>query len=182
MTGATDKDSVVLVDLGDAEVGLADKLDAHRRGLMHRAISVFIRNSRGALLLQRRADGKYHSGGLWANACCSHPWPSEAPADAARRRLAEEMGIDCALQPLFRTHYRAEVSDSLIEDEVVHVFGGRYDGPLEPDPAEVSEWRWISLPDLERDVQARPNQYAPWLHHYMRAHRVAIAQWFADAR
>ena len=179
MTGATDKDSVVLVDLKDGEVGIAGKLDAHRRGLTHRAISVFIRNAGGALLLQRRAEAKYHSGGLWANACCSHPLPAEKAADAARRRLAEEMGIDCALQPLFRTHYRAEVSDDLIEDEVVHVFGGRYDGPVKPDPAEVSEWRWASLPELERDLQARPKQYAPWLHHYVRAHREAIAQWMA---
>jgi isopentenyl-diphosphate delta-isomerase len=181
MTGAAAEDSVVLVDLKDSEVGLAGKLDAHRRGLTHRAISVFIRNSAGALLMQRRAAGKYHSGGLWANACCSHPLPAENAAAAAQRRLAQEIGIECALQPLFRTHYRAPVSGGLIEDEVVHVFGGRYDGPVKPDPAEVSETRWIGLPELDRDLQARPDQYAPWLHHYMRAHREAIAQWMAGA-
>lgn len=180
MNGSADKNSVVLVDSKDVEVGIADKLDAHRRGLTHRAISVFVRNTSGALLLQRRAGGKYHSGGLWANACCSHPLPAETAADAAERRLAEEMGIDCELRPLFKTHYRAKVSDGLIEDEIVHAFGGRCDGPVRPDPAEVSAWRWMSLPELERDLQARPNDYAPWLHHYMRTHRDAIAQWIAD--
>ena len=180
MKGATDRDSVILVDVKDVAVGTADKLDAHRRGLTHRAISVFIRNTDGALLLQRRADGKYHSSGLWANACCSHPLPAEDAADAARRRLSQEMGIDCALAPLFKTHYRAKVSDGLIEDEFVHVFGGRHDGPIDPDRAEVSEWKWISLPELERDMQTRPNAYAPWFLHYMRRHGEAIAQWMSD--
>jgi isopentenyl-diphosphate Delta-isomerase len=179
MTGATDRDLVILVDARDGEVGTADKLDAHRRGLTHRAISVFVRNSSGALLLQRRASGKYHSSGLWANACCSHPLPSEHTSDAARRRLAQEMGIDCALVPLFKTHYRADVSNGLIEDEFVHVFGGEYDGQVKPDPAEASEWKWMSLPELERDMRTRPDAYAPWFHHYMRAHREAIARWIS---
>jgi len=177
MTASTDNDSVILVDADDVAIGTAEKLDAHRRGLMHRAISVLVRNSRGEFLLQRRAAGEYHSGGLWANACCSHPLPDENAADAARRRLGQEMGIDCALTPLFKTHYRAGVSDQLTEDEMVHVFGGQYDGPAKPDPSEVSEWKWTTLSELERDMRTRPNAYAVWFRHYMTNHGDAIARW-----
>jgi isopentenyl-diphosphate Delta-isomerase len=177
MTTSTDADAVILVDAADAEVGTAEKLDAHRRGLRHRAVSVLVRNSEGALLLQRRSDGKYHSSGLWANACCSHPRPGESAALAARRRLVEEMGIDRALTPLFVTQYRAAVSDGLIENEVVHVFSATHDGPVKPDPAEVSEWKWISLTELEADMRARPELFAVWFRHYFAAHGAPIADW-----
>jgi len=175
--GATDADMVVLVDAGDAPLGTAPKLDAHRRGLKHRAISVLVRNAKGQMLLQRRAAGKYHSAGLWTNACCSHPRPGENAADTARRRLAEEMGVDCALESLFVTSYRAQVSDDLVEDEVVHVFGGAYDGPIAPDANEVSEWKWISLPDLEADQLAHSERYTAWFLHYMQANHRIIADW-----
>jgi isopentenyl-diphosphate delta-isomerase len=177
MTASTDNDSVILVDAEDVQIGTAEKLDAHRRGLKHRAISVLVRNGEGALLLQRRSAGKYHSSGLWANACCSHPLPGENAAVAARRRLGQEMGIDCALEPLFVTHYRAAVSDGLIEDEVVHVFGGTFDGPARPDPAEASEWKWATLAELKADMRARPQAYAVWFRHYLIAHAEPIAQW-----
>jgi isopentenyl-diphosphate delta-isomerase len=179
MTFATDNDCVILVDGSDAEVGTAGKLDAHRRGLTHRAISVLVRNAEGALLLQRRSAGKYHSSGLWANACCSHPLPGENAAVAAGRRLVEEMGVRCTLEPLFVTHYRAQVSDGLIEDEVVHVFGGFYDGPVHPNGAEVSEWKWITLAQLTSDVRGRPDNYAVWFRHYLAEHGDAIARWLA---
>lgn len=179
MTTSTDRDAVILVDAEDIQIGTAEKLDAHRRGLKHRAISVLVRNADGALLLQRRAEGKYHSSGMWANACCSHPLPGEASIDAARRRLKQEMGIDCGLTPLFKTHYRAQVSNGLIEDEVVHVFGGRYDGPAKPDPAEASEWKWITLEELEEDMRTRPNDHAIWFRHYLAEHRALIAKWLA---
>ncbi len=175
--GATDADMVVLVDAGDAPLGAAPKLDAHRRGLKHRAISVLVRNADGQMLLQRRAAGKYHSAGLWTNACCSHPRPGENAADTARRRLAEEMGVDCPLEPLFITSYRAQVSDDLVEDEVVHVFGGTHDGPIAPDASEVSEWKWMSLPDLTADQLAHPERYTAWFLHYMQAHRRVVADW-----
>ena len=181
MTVSTDNDSVILVDAADVQTGTADKLDAHRRGLKHRAISVLVRNADGALLLQRRAAGKYHSRGLWANACCSHPLPGENEAVAARRRLNQEMGVDCALMPLFVTQYRAVVSDGLIEDEVVHVFGGTFDGPVKPDPSEASEWKWITFADLKNDMRARPEIYAVWFRHYLTAHGELIAQWAAGA-
>jgi isopentenyl-diphosphate delta-isomerase len=177
MMASTDNDSVILVDGQDVQIGIAEKLDAHRQGLKHRAISVLVRNANGELLLQRRAAGKYHSSGLWANACCSHPLPGENVAEAARRRLSQEMGVDCALMPLFITHYRASVSDGLIEDEVVHVFGGRYDGAAKPDPAEVSEWKWIAHAELKDDMNLRPNAYAVWFRHYLAKHGELIAQW-----
>jgi isopentenyl-diphosphate delta-isomerase len=172
-------DCVILVDTGDVEIGTADKLDAHRRGLTHRAVSVLVRNRQGALLLQRRSAGKYHSSGLWANACCSHPFPGESAAVAAGRRILEEMGLECALEPLFVTHYRAEVSDGMIEDEVVHVFGGTYDGPIAPNPGEVSEWKWMTLAELKSQMQARPDHFAVWFRHYFAQHADAIAAWLA---
>jgi isopentenyl-diphosphate Delta-isomerase len=177
MTVSTDNDAVILVDSKDVQIGTAEKLDAHRRGLKHRAISVLVRNADGALLLQRRSAGKYHSSGLWANACCSHPLPGENEAAAARRRLDQEMGVDCALTPLFVTQYRSKVSDGLIEDEVVHVFGGKYDGPVKPNAAEVSEWKWITFADLERDLRIRPEHYAVWFRHYLAERGEAIAKW-----
>jgi isopentenyl-diphosphate delta-isomerase len=180
MTRSPDHDPVVLVDTDDVAIGTAGKLDAHRRGLKHRAISALIRNSAGELLLQRRATGKYHSGGLWANACCSHPYPDERPLDAARRRLKEEMGIACPLEPMFIVHYKAPVSGGLTENELVHVFGGSYDGPVAPDPAEVGEWRWLTLDALDRDMRARPEAYTVWFRKYFAEHHARIAAWLKD--
>lgn len=177
MTASTDNDPVILVDADDVAVGTAQKLDAHKRGLKHRAISALVRNSAGAFLLQRRNPAKYHSGGLWTNACCSHPLPGESTADAARRRLAQEMGIDCALEPLFVLHYKEPVPGGLIENEVVHVFGGRHDGPVRPDPAEVSEWKWVGFPELQADLRARPQSYTVWFRHYVDTHRDMLANW-----
>ena len=176
------RNNVILVDAGDIETGTAEKLDAHRRGLRHRAISVFIRNRAGALLLQRRHPAKYHSGGLWANACCSHPAPGESAAEAAPRRLREEMGIACPLEPLFTLAYRDDVSDGMVENEIVHVFGGWYDGPVQPDPTEVAETRWIGFDPLIVNVAENPNHYAVWFRRYLAAHGGVIAGWSALKR
>ena len=179
---AADNTLVVLVDPDDVAVGTADKLDAHRRGLKHRAISALVCNSAGEFLLQRRSAAKYHSGGLWTNACCSHPHPGESAADAARRRLAEEMGVTCELEPLFRFAYRAQVSDGLIEDEIVHVFGGLHDGAVAPDPAEVDGYKWIALGDLNADLRARPDAYTVWFRQYLDERGDAIADWIGNRR
>lgn len=171
------EETIVLVDTDDVPTGLALKSDVHRLGLRHRAISVLVRNASGELLIQRRSLAKYHSGGLWANACCSHPRPGEAALDAAHRRLSEEMGFDCPLEPLFKTHYRALLDNGFVEDEVVHAFAGAYDGPIAPDPTEVSAWRWVAFDALARDRRARPQAYAVWLQHYLDAHGDVIAGW-----
>jgi isopentenyl-diphosphate delta-isomerase len=178
----SDRDPVILVDADDVEIGTAEKLDAHRRGLKHRAISALVHNSAGEFLLQQRAAAKYHSGGLWTNACCSHPYPGESAADAAQRRLAEEMGVTCGLEPLFRFSYRAPVPGGLIEDEVVHVFGGRHDGPVRPDPAEVGAWKWMTMRDLDADLRARPDAYTVWFRQYVGTHGALIADWIAGRR
>jgi len=155
-------DDVIIVDPNDVAVGAAPKLDAHRKGLLHRAISVVIGDRRGRILLHRRAAGKYHSAGLWTNTCCSHPRPGERAIDAAVRRLAEEMGIVCPLVYMFSMNYRAEVSNNLVEHEIVHVFGGHFSGAPAPNPIEVSDWCWKPFSEVESDVDERPENYTVW--------------------
>jgi isopentenyl-diphosphate Delta-isomerase len=179
MTGSNDNDPVILVDANDVAIGTAGKLDAHRRGLKHRAISALVRNSKREFLLQRRNPAKYHSGGLWTNACCSHPLPDEPAAVASRRRLAQEMGITCDLEPMFVYQYNTPVPGGLIENEVVHVFGGQHDGAINPDPAEVSEWKWIGFDALAADMRARPDAYTVWFRQYVDRHGDMIADWLA---
>jgi isopentenyl-diphosphate delta-isomerase len=172
---------VVLVDDDDNAIGVAPKLRAHEEGLRHRAISVFVVNSRGELLLQRRHVGKYHSGGLWTNTCCSHPRPKEPVAPAAHRRLTEEMGFACPLRPLFVTSYRAQLSGGLIENELVHVFGGIYDGEVRPDPAEVDDLKWQSPEQIARDLAAHPQHYTVWFAKYVQEFMPAIEALASEA-
>ena len=166
---------VVLVDSDDALVRVLGKIEAHQRGILHRALSVSISDSNGRLLLQKRALAKYHSGGLWTNTCCSHPRPGEPVAAAANRRLMEEMGFDCPLTWLFRMQYRAVVSDGLIENEFVHVFGGRFDGVPTPDPGEVENWRWETIETIVDDMAHRPELYSIWFRRYVTEFRDALA-------
>lgn len=152
-----------MVDEHDREVGRAEKLQAHSNGgRLHRAVSVLIFNSRGEMLLQRRADGKYHSAGLWSNTCCTHPAPGEPPEAAARRRLREEMGFDAPLKESFQFIYRADVGGGLTEWEYDHVFTGIYEGRVNPDPAEVSDYRWVGLEELREDARRNPEKYTKW--------------------
>jgi len=176
-TESDDGDPILLVDANDVPQGVASKIEVHLRGLKHRALSVLVRNRTGDMLLHRRNPAKYHSGGLWTNACCSHPRPGEPAGEAARRRLAEEMGVHCEVRPLFIAQYRAAVSNGYIEDEVVHVFGGTYEGPIAPDPAEVSKWKWMPLAELAEDLMRRPERYTIWFRHYFREHYDVIAAW-----
>lgn len=169
------EERVLLVDAEDRPLGTAGKLEAHRRDLRHRALSVLLFDAAGRQLLQRRAAGKYHSPGLWSNACCSHPRPEEAPAEAAERRLFEELGVTCRLRPVAVTAYRRPVPLDLFENEIVHVFAGRCDGPLRPDPAEVAEVAWVEPAALKADVAAWPERYTVWFRLY------ATAPWFAAA-
>lgn len=153
---------VILVDEDDAEVGAEEKMRAHRAGLLHRAFSVFVFNARGEMLLQRRASGKYHSGGLWTNTCCSHPRPGEPTAGAARRRLREEMGLDCALEEAFAFVYRAELGPDLWEHEYDHVFVGRCEAEPRPDPEEVEGWRWATVEEVRREMAEEPEAFTVW--------------------
>lgn len=153
---------VVLVDEHDTRVGVAEKLEAHKRCLLHRAFSVFVFNARGELLLQRRADTKYHSGGLWSNTCCSHPRSDESISDAARRRLQEEMGFACHIQEVYAFIYSVAFDGGLCEHEYDHVCVGTYDGVVSPDPDEVSAYKWVSLDFLTRDIHEHPAVYTYW--------------------
>ncbi len=155
-------EQVILVNIMDREQGAMDKTEAHRLGKLHRALSVFVFNSAGELLLQRRAMEKYHSGGLWANTCCSHPRPGEAIEDAAVRRLEEEMGLRAPLTKLFSFVYKADLGNSMHEHEFDHVFIARTDTSPVPNPEEVMEWKWASPESISAGIDANPNEYTIW--------------------
>ena len=157
------EEKVILVDANDQEIGIAEKLIAHREGALHRAFSIFVFRSDGQLLLQKRAQTKYHSGGLWSNTCCSHPRPQEALEEAAHRRLTEEMGFDCALKEIFSLTYKAQLENDLWEHEYDHVFVGQYDGEPTPHPEEIDDWKWIDLGGVRKDIHNNPDRYTYWL-------------------
>lgn len=154
---------VVLVNERDEEIGTEEKLRAHQLRLMHRAFSVFLINSAGKILLQRRAEQKYHSAGLWSNTACGHPRPGEPVDAAARRRLREEMGVDCALAEVAPFTYCLAVTEELTENEFDHVFVGVWNGTPNPDPAEVAEWDWRAPEALARELQTHPDRFSRWL-------------------
>lgn len=153
---------VVLVDEHDREVGTMEKMEAHRVGRLHRAFSVLVFNSKGELLIQQRADSKYHSAGLWTNTCCSHPRPEESIQSASARRLLEEMGIDAEPQFAYKFIYRVELGEALVEHELDHVFKATYDGVPVTDPAEVQNWKFIAVDELLKDVARSPEKYTYW--------------------
>ncbi|MFT3825771.1 MAG: isopentenyl-diphosphate Delta-isomerase [Chitinophagaceae bacterium] len=159
-----DEQQVVLVNEQDEVVGIMEKIEAHRKAFLHRAFSVFIFNRKGEMLLQQRALQKYHSGGLWTNACCSHPLPDEAPIEAALRRLQEEMGFGAELHKIFDFIYRHEFDNGLTEYEFDHVFAGRYDGPVSPDNEEVKDYCYKPLNDIEESLLSHPQKYTAWFH------------------
>ena len=154
---------VVLVDQNDHEIGFEEKLKAHQQGLLHRAFSIFIINSKEEMLIQQRALKKYHSGGLWTNACCSHPRPGEKIEDAAHRRLQEEMGFDCQLTKAFDFVYKVHFEkDDIYEHEYDHVFFGKSDAIVKPDQNEVENFTWITLNKLTNEVKHHPERYTYW--------------------
>ena len=155
-------EDVVLVNADDTSIGTLSKLEAHRTGRLHRAFSVFIRDGDGRILLQRRANGKYHSGGLWTNACCGHPRPDEQTRAAAERRLEEEMGVRCELIRVSTFTYFADLDNGLVEHELDHVFIGTFSGDPVPDADEVSEWRWIDLQSLLEWIATDRQAFTAW--------------------
>lgn len=153
---------VVLVDQDDQKLGLMEKQQAHVAGLLHRAFSVFVFNSRGELMIQQRAASKYHSPTLWTNTCCSHPRDNETYEQAAHRRLEEEMGFDCELEYKFNFIYKAHLENDLIEHELDHVFIGTFDDEPKLNPDEVMAYRWVELDDLKKDMEKNPQNYTAW--------------------
>jgi len=154
---------ILLVDENDNIIGKGEKIKTHREGKLHRAFSIFVFNSKGELLLQKRGKSKYHSGGLWTNTCCSHQRDGEALEEAVHRRLKEEMGFDCELKEMFTFTYRIKFDNNLFENECDHVFIGNFDGEPTPNPEEVDEWKWVGLEELKNDMQKNPDNYTYWL-------------------
>ncbi|MBN2522039.1 MAG: isopentenyl-diphosphate Delta-isomerase [Bacteroidales bacterium] len=153
---------VILVDENDNQTGICGKMEAHTKALLHRAVSVFIINSKGEWILQRRAMDKYHSNGLWTNTCCTHPHPGESNIGAARRRLKEEMGIECDLTILFKFRYREKLDNGLTEHELDHVFFGITDDNPVINTSEVEEWEAVSYTKLHEDIVKNPSAYTYW--------------------
>lgn len=156
------KEEVILVDEQDQPTGVAGKMEVHEQGLLHRAFSVFIFNSKGEMLLQQRALEKYHSGGLWTNTCCSHPRPAEDTRAAAERRLKEEMGFRVPLEKVFDFLYKADFDNGLIEHEFDHVFVAEYDGPVEINKDEVMDYAYSPVRQIAMAMEADPGQYTAW--------------------
>ena len=161
---------VVLVDENDKEKGVMEKQQAHLEGVLHRAFSVFIFNSKNELLLQQRAHEKYHSANLWTNTCCSHPRPGEKVHDAATRRLYEEMGLKCDLKEVFSFVYKAKLDRELTEHEYDHVFVGITDETPVADAREVAAWRYINIGDLAQEIKLSPEKYTAWF-------KICFHQW-----
>jgi isopentenyl-diphosphate delta-isomerase len=156
------KDSIILVNEKDEVVGSMAKMEVHKRGLLHRAFSVFVFNNKGELLLQQRAVTKYHSGGLWTNACCSHPAPGENTRESAERRLEEEMGFAIPLKKIFEFTYKTAFGNGLTEYEYDHVFLGEYNGQLQPNADEVQDYRFSSIEAIKTSIMQQPEMYTSW--------------------
>ena len=156
------QEQVILVDSNDTETGVMEKMEAHRKARLHRAVSVFIVNSKGDWLLQRRALGKYHSNGLWTNTCCSHPKPGESSIDAAHRRLMEEMGMKAKLRELFHFIYKEPLDNELTEYELDHVFVGISDDEPNINTDEVLSWKYVNYQTLKQDIAENPENYTVW--------------------
>ena len=158
------QEEVILVDELDKPLGVMEKMEAHRKALLHRAFSVFIFNANGEMLLQRRAFSKYHSGGLWTNACCSHPRPGEDTCQAAQRRLKQELGFCTRLEKVLDFTYKTVFDNGLTEHEYDHVFVGHYDGAIHPDPEEVAEYRYLPISGIQAMLAAEPDAFTSWFH------------------
>jgi isopentenyl-diphosphate delta-isomerase len=155
-------ENVILVNEHDEEIGAMEKMQAHEKGLLHRAFSVFIFNAEGQMLLQQRAARKYHSPNLWTNACCSHPRPGETTLQAAQRRLQEELGFDTELQEVFEFTYNAPFDNGLTEHEFDHVYTGTYDSVIKPNINEVVDYCYKSMEDIQQSLESHPHKYTVW--------------------
>lgn len=164
------KEFIICVDTNDNEIGHIEKIDAHVKGILHRALSIFIFNDKNEILLQKRYRGKYHSPSLWTNTCCTHPNKNENTITAANRRLEEEMGFSCDLKEVFSFLYYVEFDNNLIEHEFDHVFFGKYNGDIKINPVEVEDYKWISLDEIISDLKLNPNKYTFWFKYIIDNH------------
>lgn len=155
-------DQVILVDEHDRELGFMEKIEAHEKGLLHRAFSVLLFNSKGEVLLQKRSAIKYHSAGLWTNTCCSHPKPNEKIEEAVSRRLQEEMGISLRPEFAYKFLYKTTLDNNLIEHELDHVFIGVYDGKPQINSHEVEDCKFVTLSSLREEINQNPDAYTHW--------------------
>ena len=153
---------IIRVDEFDHELGSIEKLEAHKKGILHRAFSILVFNSKNQLLLQKRNRNKYHSPGLWSNTCCSHQRIGETLQEAIARRLVEEMGFTCELEEIFHFVYRTEFDNHLMEHEFDHVFVGYYDGEISINEDEVERFKWVTLEELKEDMRTNPQLYTFW--------------------
>ena len=153
---------VILVNGQDEQTGVMEKMEAHQKGLLHRAFSIFIFNSRGEMLLQQRASSKYHSPDLWTNACCSHPQPGESTEQAATRRLREELGFETKLSGIFSFTYRAVFENGLTEHEFDHVLIGTYNGQVFPNVDEVKDYCFMKPEKIRESLSSHPHKYTEW--------------------
>lgn len=174
---------LVLVDRNDVQIGFDTKMQVHRRGALHRAFSILVFDRHSRLLLQRRAQEKYHSAGLWSNSCCGHPRHGEDPDAAAHRRLQEEMGFDCGLREVSTLTYWATVSDELIEHEYDHIYVGVFEGEPQIDPREVLDWKWTEPQDVLAWMSERPGDFTVWFKAMLaQIEPAGLAQWAALAQ
>ncbi len=153
---------VILVNEHDVQTGTMEKMEVHQKALLHRAFSVFVFNEKGEILLQQRAAKKYHSGGLWTNACCSHPRPGEETLTAAQTRLQEEMGFNTSLKKAFDFIYKAPFDNGLTEYEFDHVFIGTYNGTITPNAEEVSDYCFKPVEEIKNSIHSHPQKYTEW--------------------
>lgn len=155
-------EEVILVDQDDRQLGVMEKLAAHQAGVLHRAFSVFLFNSKNELLLQQRALDKYHSAGLWTNTCCSHPRPGEDAQNAAQRRLREEMGMSCDLTFVSKFIYKTHFDNGLFEHELDYMYIGQSDILPILNPHEANDFKYLGFEQIENDIKAKPEQYTVW--------------------
>jgi isopentenyl-diphosphate delta-isomerase len=165
-------EEVILVDSNDNAIGTMEKLEAHHRGVLHRAFSVLLFNDEGKILMQKRSGRKYHSAGLWTNTCCSHPQPGENMENAARRRLQEEMGIDLQPQFAYKFIYKTQLDRDLIEHEYDHDFVGTFNGNPVINHDEVEDWKYVDLDWLRKDMLENPGHYTYWFKLIINQHKL----------
>ncbi len=169
------EEKVILVDVLDKEIGQMEKLEAHKLALLHRAFSIFIFNDKKEMLLQQRAENKYHSSLLWTNTCCSHPRPGETNLEAAHRRLMEEMGFDCKLEPKFNFIYKTELDNGIFENELDHVFSGIYNEKIHINKDEANNYKWVSMEEVTKEVELHPENFTVWFTLIIKNHAKKLA-------